>query len=263
MSLQTDVTTWRNNFDQTNINTNNPAYLGSIKDTSGVYHTGAASYQAGTNNPYPFTIYAGQGVNHTTPAAGGGKYVLTSTNGFSWTTTDSNGNGKYEFNTSGALNTLTLGTTPATDHGAAPASSTLTSFLSSAPLIQVTGFNVAVDYVAQHEFGVANGNSAIAVTGTFASLLSNAALFDSSSLNAAIIYDLTFDSTSTQAFEYVLDKYLESKGSDITDTYAHIQTALAGSGVSITYYAQASSASGVTTAAVAQAETSHELLHAA
>ena len=262
MSLQSDITTWRDSFDNTHISTNDPAYLGTIKAVNGNVYTGIAAYQSGSN-PYPFYTYAGQGVDHSTPAFGGSKYVVQSNTGFTWNTT-LNGS-QYASSTSGTLNSLTLGTTPDvnSEHGAAPTAAYLTSFDSYSPLIQITGFNVAVDYVAQHSFGVANGNSAIAVTGTFASILSNAAYFSTSTLNAAIIYDLTFDSTSTQAFEYVLDKYLESKGSDITDTYAHIQTALAGSGVSITYYDQASSASGVTTAAVAQAETSHELLHAA
>ncbi len=263
MSLQSDVTTWRDYFDEYNIDTNNPDYLGTIKAVNGNVYSGAASYQPGTYSPYPFYTYTGQGIDHTDDALGGSKYVIQSSAGFTWTTTDSNGNGKYEYNTSGTLNSLTLGTAPEADHGAAPSAAYLTTFDGSSPLITVTGFNTAVDYVAHNSFGVADGNAAIAVTGTFASILSNAAYIDSSSLNAAIIYDLTFDNTNTQAFEYVLDKYLESKGSDITDSYAQIQTALAGSGVSITYYDQASSASGVTTTAVAQAETTHELLHAA
>ena len=263
MSLQSDITTWRDSFDNTKISNNNPAYLGTIKGVDGVVYTGAAAYISGTNNPHPFSTYTGQGIDHTSADLGGSKYVLQSNTGFTWTTGVSTSGSQYTFSTSGTLNSLTLGTAPEADHGAAPTAAYLTSFDSYSPLIQITGFNVAVDYVAQHSFGVADGNSAIAVTGTFASILSNAAYYSTSTLNAAIIYDLTFDSTSTQAFEYVLDKYLESKGSDITDTYAHIQTALAGSGVSITYYDQASSASGVTTAAVAQAETSHELLHAA
>jgi hypothetical protein len=260
MSLQSDITTWRDSFDNTQISAYNSDYLGTIKGVDGVVYTGAAAYISGTSNPHPFSTYTGQGIDHTSADLGGSKYVVQSSTGFTWTTTY---NGSYSSSTSGMLNSLTLGTAPEADHGAAPTAAYLTSFDSYSPLIQITGFNIAVDYVAQTSFGVADGNSAIAVTGTFASILSNSSLFASTTLNAAIIYDLTFDSTSTQAFEYVLDKYLESKGSDITDTYAHIQTALAGTGVSITYYDQASSASGVTTAAVAQAETSHELLHAA
>ncbi|WP_437610134.1 hypothetical protein [Erwinia sp. V71] len=267
MSLQSEITSWRADYDQTNVNTYNPAYLGSLRDTDGVYHTGAGTYKSG-NNPYDFNIYTGQGVDHNDSDNGGGKYLVTSTNGFSWSTTDANSNNLYEFQSSGSLNTLYLGHTPDNDTGAAPLSGTLTTFNSDYPLIVVTGFNIAIDSVASSVFGVANGNSAIAVSGTFASLLANSSLFESATLNTALLYSLTFDSTTTQAFEFVLDKYLESKGSDITDSFADIQSALSGTGVSISYYDQASdyASGGVVTSAVAQAslaESTSDLLQAA
>ncbi len=268
MSLQSEITSWRADYDQTNIASFNSAYLGSLRDVNGGYHTGAATYQPGTNNPYPFTIYTGQGVDHNTPALGGGKYLVQSTSGFTWKTTDNNSNGKYEFATSGSLNKLFLGYTPAGDNGAAPTSANLTKFDSAEPLVVVSGFNIAIDSVASSVFGVANGNSAIAVSGTFASLLANSSMFDSATLNSAVLYSLTFDSTTTQAFEFVLDKYLESKGSDITDSFADIQSALAGTGVSISYYDEAGdyASGGVVTSAVAQAalaESTSDLLQAA
>lgn len=267
MSLQSEITSWRVSYDQTKVNTYDPTYLGSLRDTNGVYHTGAGTYETG-NNPYDFTIYAGQGVNHNNTSLGGGKYLVESNSGFSWSTTDTNGNGLYEFQSSGSLNTLFLGYTPTGDISAAPKEATLTSFASAEPLIVVTGFNIAIDSVASSVFGVANGNSAIAVSGTFASLLANASLFESATLNTALLYSLTFDTTTTQAFEFVLDKYLESKGSDITDSFADIQSALAGTGVSISYYDEASdyASGGVVTSAVAQAalaESTSDLLQAA
>lgn len=267
MSLQSEITSWRASYDQTNIGTNNPAYLGSLRDVNGNYHTGLGTYENGYK-PYDFTIYTGQGVDHTIPTDGGGKYLVKSTNGFSWSTTDQDQDGLYEFTSSGSLNSLYLGYTPDGDNNPAPAQATLTTFNSDYPLIVVTGFNIAVDSVASSVFGVANGNSAIAVSGTFASLLANSALYESATLNSAVLYSLTFDSTTTQAFEFVLDKYLESKGSDITDSFADIQSALAGTGVSISYYDEAGdyASGGVVTSAVAQAalaESTSDLLQAA
>jgi len=55
-------------------------------------------------------------------------------------------------------------------------------------------------------------------------------------LNSTVLYSLAFDNTSVQAFEWVLDKYLESLGSDITDSFDDIANALAGTGVEIYYY---------------------------
>jgi len=71
---------------------------------------------------------------------------------------------------------------------------------------------------------------------TLSSILANSYLYDSVTLNSTVLYSLAFDNTEVQAFEWVLDKYLESKGSDITDSFEDIATALEGSGVYIGYY---------------------------
>ncbi|HBY2266960.1 hypothetical protein R5022_18845 [Pseudomonas aeruginosa] len=272
MSLQTAIADWRSTYDQTEINAYNPAYIGSIRDISGGFHTGSGIYVSGTNQIYNFNVYAGQGVDHATPADGGGKFVVESTaaTGFAWNTVDTNGNGKYEFVTSGQLNKLSLGYTPSGDIGAAPAATTLASFETSAPLLVVNGFNIAVDYAASL-FGTGyNGNTAINVSATasdgtvLSSILANASLYESATLNSTVLYSLAFDNTSVQAFEWVLDKYLESKGSDITDDWADIQTALSGTGVSISYYDYApSSAVAADAYAVAAAEVESDLLLAA
>lgn len=273
MSLQTAIADWRSTYDQTEINAYKPAYIGSIRDTSGGFHKGTDIYITGTNQIHNFNVYAGQGVDHLNPSNGGGKFVVESTaaTGFAWNTVDTNGNGKYEFVTSGQLNKLSLGYTPAGDNGAAPGSlSTLSSFNTGEPLLVINGFNVAVNAVAASQFGVAHGNSAINVSATAAdgtvlsSILANASLYESATLNSTVLYSLAFDNTGVQAFEWVLDKYLESKGSDITDSWAGIQNALSGTGVSISYYDYApSSAVAADAYAVAAAEVDSNLLLAA
>ncbi|MFJ5483614.1 hypothetical protein [Pectobacterium actinidiae] len=273
MSLKTAIDDWRDIYDEAIIVTqNDPAYIGSIRDTSGTFHTGANIYIGVTNQIHNFNVYAGQGVDHLNPSNGGGKFMVESTaaTGFAWNTVDTNGNGKYEFVTSGNLNKLSLGYTPSGDNGAAPASATLTSFDTGEPLLVVNGFNIAVDYAATL-FGTGyNGNSAINVSATasdgtaLSSILANASLYESATLNSTVLYSLAFDNTGVQAFEWVLDKYLESKGSDITDDWADIQTALSGSGVSVTYYDYApSSAVAADAYAVAAAEVESDLLLAA
>lgn len=232
MSLQTAITDWRDIYDETGIGQNDPDYIGSIRDVNGVFHTGVGIYQPGTNQIYDFNWYAGQGVDYANPSLGGGKFLVESSAGFSWNTIDQNSNGLYEFVTSGNLNTLYLGDTPSGDTGPAPASGTLTTFNAGLPLLVVNGFNTAVNAVAASQFGVANGNSAISVSATAAdgtalsSILANANLYETATLNSTILYSLAFDKTNTQAFEWVLDKYLESQGSDITDSFEDIQTAL-------------------------------------
>lgn len=273
MSLKTAIDDWRDIYDETIIDTqHNPAYIGSIRDTSGDFHTGTNIYITGTNQIHNFNVYAGQGVDHLNPSNGGGKFVVesTATTGFAWNTVDTNGNGKYEFVTSGNLNKLSLGSTPAGDNGAAPASGTLASFDTSEPLLVVNGFNIAVDYAASLFGAGYNGNTAISVSATasdgtvLSSILANASLYESATLNATVLYSLAFDNTGVQAFEWVLDKYLESKGSDITDSWANIQNALNGTGVSISYSEYASSSAVAADAyAVATAEIESDLLLAA
>lgn len=241
MSLQTVTSTWRGDYDETAIGTHDPAYIGSILDVNGSYHTGRGIYESTSPSYaiYDFNCYAGQGVDYSTPANGGGKYLVQSEGGFSWDTTYDSGTQKYTFVTSGDLDCLYLGYTPGGDTGAAPASSTLTTFDAYESLLVVTGFNIAVDAVAVSEFGATDGNDGIAVSGTFASILANASLYEEATLNSAVLYGLAFDNTTTSAFEFVLDKYLESLGSDITDSFTDIATALTGTGVSITYYDEA------------------------
>lgn len=247
MSLQTNIGTWQGIYDNTGINGGggNPAYIGSVCATNGTFHQGSDIYQTGYKI-YDFHWYAGQGVTPSTGTSGG-KFLVESSAGFSWNTVDQNSNGKYEFVTSGTLNTLYLGTTPTGDSGASPACSTLTTFNPFQPLIVVGNFNIAVDYAATL-FGGANGNSAIALTTsgggtTFSTLMSNPGYYESATMNSAILYDLAFDTSSNamQTFEWALDKYLESIGSDITDSVSTIQSALtaANSDLTIDYYSYA------------------------
>lgn len=272
MSLKNVINDWRDTYDQTMIDQYHlPAYIGSVKATNGNTYEGVAIYQAG-NKIYDFKVYAGQGVDHLNPSNGGGKFVVESTaaTGFAWNTVDTNSNGKYEFVTSGQLNKLSLGYTPVGDDSPAPEAATLTAFNTSYPLLVINGFNVAVNAVAASQFGVANGNSAINVSATAAdgtalsSILANVSMYESATLNSTVLYSLAFDNTGVQAFEWVLDKYLESKGSDITDSWAGIQNALSGTGVSISYYDYApSSAVAADAYAVAAAEVDSNLLLAA
>jgi len=241
MSLQSAINDWRADYDETRINEYNPDYIGSIRDTSGVYHTGPGIYQTGSNAIYSFNVYAGQGVDHNDPDNGGSKYLVYSQDGFSWNTTFDSPTGPYQFVTSGNLDGFILGYTPNGDNGPAPAEATLGSFDFTQPFLAVDGFSIAVNYAASL-FGAADGNSAISVSATasdgttLSSILANSSLYDSVTLNSTVLYSLAFDNTSVQAFEWVLDKYLESLGSDITDSFDDIANALAGTGVEIYYY---------------------------
>ncbi|MDR0701385.1 MAG: hypothetical protein LBF61_03080 [Azoarcus sp.] len=250
MSLQTDTTAWRGIYDQTEINAYNSDYIGSIW-AAGVedcgYHSGSGIYDPTATPPtyeiYDFNWYAGQGVDHVTPGNGGGKFLVNSAEGFSWDTTYDNVAELYTFVTTGDLDTLYLGYTPVGDYNPSPKCATLATFDAYESLLVVTGFNIAVDAVAVSEFSVTDGNSAIAasllVDDNGNSILANAGIYAAATLNSAVLYGLAFDNTTVQAFEFVLDKYLESRGSDITDPWASINAALVGTGVSITYYNEA------------------------
>ncbi|CAK7028245.1 hypothetical protein EV679_2181 [Kerstersia gyiorum] len=277
MSLKTAIDDWRDSYDETIIDTqHDPAYIGSVKATNGNIYEGIAIYQTG-NKIYDFNVYAGQGVDHVNAINGGGKFVVESTGGFSWDTavatppsTPGGYDGTYNFVTSGSLNKLSLGYTPSGDNNPSPDAATLTAFNTSYPLLVVNGFNIAVDYAATLFGSGYNGNTAISVSATasdgtvLSSILANASLYENATLNSAVLYSLAFDNTGVQAFEWVLDKYLESKGSDITDSWADIQTALSGTGVSISYYDYApSSAVAADAYAVAAAEVESDLLLAA
>jgi len=165
MSLQSAINDWRADYDETRINEYNPDYIGSIRDTSGVYHTGPGIYQTGSNAIYTFNVYAGQGVDHDNPTLGGSKYLVYSNAGFSWNTIDEDGNGKYEFVTSGNLDGFILGYTPTGDYNPSPAEATLGAFDFTQPFLAVDGFSIAVNYAASL-FGAADGNSAIDVSAT-------------------------------------------------------------------------------------------------
>ncbi|ENM5738270.1 hypothetical protein AB1F87_001798 [Vibrio mimicus] len=269
MSLQTVITDWRDIYDQTGIGSYNPSYIGSIRDVNGKFHTGKAIYQEGYKI-YDTNWYACQGVDYTDTDLGGGKFLLESGKGFSWDAVNINSNSLLEFETSGNLDSLYLGTTPSGDTGPAPAEGTLTTFNDGEPLLVVKGLNMAVNYVAANQFGVTDGNSAISVSATatdgtvLSSILANAQLYETATLNSTMLYSMAFDKTDTQAFEWVLDKYLESRGSDITDTFEDIQTALAGTGVSVDYYDKAGDyASGGVITSSAAAEVDGDLLLAA
>lgn len=270
MSLKSNVTAWLGDYDNSNQNgANATKSIGSILTVGNDYHTGGVGTPYSIYDPtsslpyeiYDFKVYAGQGLDSVGPGAFGSKFVLESTNGFSWDTVDANNNGKYEFVTSGNLNTLKLGY--AADTGYAPAQATLTAFDTSAPLLVVNNFNVAVDYVALNTFGVANGNVDITVNAGNQGLFSYPQYYEQVTLNSAIIYDLTFDvaTAATSTFEYVLDAYLSgfsggaiSSASDISVINSYLSSN--GSGLSFEYYAQAGSYApgGVITSAAAEVE---------
>lgn len=277
MSLKTVINDWRDTYDQTMIDQYHlPAYIGSVKATNGNIYEGVDIYESG-NKIYDFKVYAGQGVDHVTPSNGGGKFVVESTGGFSWDTTVATPpstpggyDGTYNFVTSGSLNKLSLGYTPSGDDSPSPEAATLTAFNTSEPLLVVNGFNIAVDYAATLFGAGYNGNTSISVSATasdgtvLSSILANAGLYENATLNSTVLYSLAFDNTGVQAFEWVLDKYLESKGSDITDDWADIQSALSGTDVSITYYDYApSSAVAADAYAVTTADVESDLLLAA
>ncbi|HEN8221988.1 TPA: hypothetical protein U7301_000531 [Pseudomonas aeruginosa] len=247
MSLQSKISTWQGIYDNTGIygGGGDPNYIGSVCATNGSFHQGGDIYQSGYKI-WDFNWYAGQGV----PVGGssGGKFLVGSDNGFSWNTITSGSSMKFV--TSGELNTLYLGTTPIGDNGASPACSTLTTFDDDEPLLVIQGFNVAVDYAASLFGSGYDGNSSIAY-GTTAStdgtaiedLMSNPGYYNSVTMNSAILYDLAFENNgiAMQTFEWVLDQYLESIGSDITESVSVIQgkLAAAGSDLSIDYYTYA------------------------
>lgn len=277
MSLQSVINDWLGDYDNTH--QTDPATatksIGSILTVANVYHTGGAGesnsiYVPNSNHPYEiydFKVYAGQGLDSVGPGAFGSKFVLESTSGFSWDTVDANNNGKYEFVTSGNLNTLKLGY--AADTGYAPGETTLTAFDTAEPLLVVNNFNVVVDYVALNTFGVADGNAQITVNAGNQNLFSYPQYYDKVTLNSAIIYDLTFEkaAAATSTFEYVLDQYLlglSGNTVDLSSSWAAINSTLSGTGVSISYYDYApSSAVAADAYAVAAAEVESDLLLAA
>jgi len=240
-SLQNAIHEWRADYDETRINEYDPDYIGSIRATNGNFYSGTDIYIPGSNQIYTFNVYAGQGVDHNNTSEGGGKFAVYSYEGFSWNTIDANNNGQYEFVTSGNLDFLMLGHSAPNDNGAAPSADTLGAFNLDHPLLFVMGFDIAVNYAASL-FGVADGNSAIDVSATasdgttLSSILANSFLYETATLNSTVLYSLAFDNTGVQAFEWVLDKYLESKGSDITDSFDDIANALEGTGVYISYF---------------------------
>ncbi len=277
MSLKSNVTAWLGDYDNSNqTGPNATKSIGSILTVGNDYHTGGVGtlysiYDPNSSLPYEiydFKVYAGQGLDSVGPGAFGSKFVLESTSGFSWDTVDANNNGKYEFVTSGNLNTLKLGY--AADTGYAPAQATLTAFDTSEPLLVVNNFNVAVDYVALNTFGVANGNAAITVNAGNQGLFSYPQYYEKVTLNSAIIYDLTFDeaAAATSTFEYVLDAYLSgfsggaiTSASDISVINSYLSAN--GSSVSFDYYATAPSSLSSVEASTAFAEVESDLLLAA
>ncbi|MCR4159111.1 hypothetical protein NUK34_09640 [Kerstersia gyiorum] len=243
MSLSTLIGTWKGIYDNTGINENggNPDYIGSVIDVNGDWYDGANIYSGVGNEIREFNWYAGQGVApYTNPALAvpGGKYLVESTGGFEWDTVS--GANALAMQTSGALNTLYLGTSA--DVADSPAQATVGTFDEDQPLLVIQGFNYVVNYAATL-FGASDGNDTINMTdkaGTleFKELMSKEWYYESATFNSAVLYNLAFEENTAgvSVFEWALDKYLESKGSDITDDLATIQSALTGTGVSIDYY---------------------------
>ncbi|AQZ99371.1 hypothetical protein B5M06_15040 [Comamonas kerstersii] len=276
MSLKSNVTAWLGDYDNSNqTGPNATASIGSILTVANDYHTGGAGepnsiYVPNSSLPYEiydFKVYAGQGLDSVGAGAFGSKFVLESTNGFSWDTVNAGG-GKYSFETSGSLNTLKLGY--AADGGYSPAQATLTAFDTAEPLLVVNNFNVVVDYVALNTFGVADGNAQITVNAGNQNLFSYPQYYDKVTLNSAIIYDLTFDeaAAATSTFEYVLDAYLSgfsggaiTSASDISVINSYLSAN--GSSVSFDYYATAPSSLSSVEASTAFAEVESDLLLAA
>jgi hypothetical protein len=243
---------WRIDYDEYEIDTNHKsAYIGSIFDVDGVYHTGNDIYQSTSPSYviYTFDWYAGQGVDHVMPSNGGGKYLLYSEYeansdckiGFSWETTYDSVAGLYSFVTAGSLNTLYLGYTPDGDYAPSPEQGTLTAFDPTGSLLVVSNFNCVVNAVAETLTGIegADGNTQFDAP----SWLANAGLYDQVTLNSAVIYGLAFDNTPTSAFEVILNAYLESLPGDVSlaSGKTAIDTALsdADSCVVIEYYEEA------------------------
>jgi hypothetical protein len=259
-TLSSIVTTWVGDYDAFGLGNFDPDYVGSILDTGGAYHTGGSGapnsiYYPGTNNVREFNWYSGQGVD---PAFGtGGKYLLYSESGFTWNTLNEDSDDLYEFETYGCLNVLYLGYNPTSDTAPSPASGTLTTFNPGEPLLVVSNFNCLIDKVAQLITGnsSADGNTVIDVDDLVddndSSILANPQYYESATLNSTFIYSTAFANTDTSIIEYVLDKYLTSIGSSITDDIGDIQEALedADSCVTISYYEEAGdyAANGVVT----------------
>lgn len=184
MSLQTSIDAWQLDYDNSGITGDggNSNYLGSIFDTSGNYHTEGGIYNLSPAlgleyEIFDFNWYAGQGVNDVSEF--GSKYLIYSECGFSWDTRASGS--LFNFETDGSLDYLALGYTPSTDHATSPAQATLTTFSTTDPLLVVSNFDVAVDWVADHVFGsgTLDGNSQISASALTAyGLLSNAAYYD-------------------------------------------------------------------------------------
>ena len=271
MSLQSNINTWKGIYDNTGINAGggDPAYIGSVFDVNGNPHVGPAIYNGNGNEIWDFNYYGGQGVN--LGDSSGGKFLLESTGGFEWDTVTATGNPNLlAMKTAGSLNTLYLGTSA--DSDPSPAAGTVGSFDAYESLLVVQGFNYVVDYAATL-FGASNGNDAILLTDTagglaFGDLMSKPQYYESATFNSAVLYNLAFEvnTAGVSGFEWALDKYLESKSSDITDDLADIQTALSGTGVSIDYYELADdyAAGGViASASSAFAEVESDLLLAA
>lgn len=264
MSLQSNINIWKGLYDNTGINAGggNPDYIGSVIDVNGLYHKGIDIYTGNGYEIYDFNYYGGQGVKLNDPS--GGKYLLESTGGFQWDTVS--GTTALAMQTSGSLNSLYLGTTPLGDAGASPGQYTVTTFNGGEPLLVVEGFNIVSDYAATL-FGATDGNDSIllsqagsgAATGIdFGDLMAKPGYYESATFNSAVLYNLAFEENAAgvSTFEWALDKYLESKGSDITDSWASIDTALSGTGVSIDYYdfAEDYAVGGVVASAAAEVE---------
>ncbi|HCT7642118.1 TPA: hypothetical protein OT834_002917 [Morganella morganii] len=269
MSLQSNINTWKGIYDNTGINAGggDPSYIGSVVGVNGNTYVGPAIYTGVGNKIHDFNVYAGQGV--TLGNSTGGKFLLESTGGFSWDTVPSGS--AYAMQTSGSLNNLYLGTSA--DSGKSPEEFTVAEFAADKPLLVIQGFNIVSDYAATL-FGGSNGNSSIALsqagtgaaTGiTFGDLMAKANLYASATFNSAVNYNLAFEENAlgVSTFEWALDKYLESKGSDITDSWANIDAALAGTGVSVDYYPEADDYAPGGIVASAAAELESDLLLAA
>ncbi len=277
MSLKSNITTWLGDYDNTNVTDINTATesIGSILTVGGVYHTGGAGESNSIYDPdsslpyeiYDFKWYAGQGLDSS---GFGSKFLAYSENGMSWDTKFSTVPNKFEFETTGDIDTLYLGYNADTDYS--PAQATLTAFDANESLLVINNFNVAVDYVALNTFGVADGNGLITVNAGNQDLFSYPQYYEKVTLNSAIIYDLTFDEAvaSTSTFEYVLDAYLSgfssgaiSSASDISVINSYLSSN--GSSLSFDYYDEAGdyAAGGVVTASAPVAEVESDLLLAA
>lgn len=251
MSLQTELASWKNAYDNVGINdwTDGWKYIGSICATDGNFYTQGtlnptnSMYETGTGNDYiihPFYCYAGQGTHLN---GGTSKFLVHSENGFSWDTIYNPSSGRYyDFESSGQIDTIYLGST--TETSESPTQANFNVFDSSQPLLVIDNFYVAANYVG-NLIAVANGaasgdgNSSLDYNDTYggvavSSWLSNEQYYLSTTVNYAVLYGLTFNSSanitgSQNALEYVLDTYLKSISGgavDITDDLLDIEDAL-------------------------------------